>query len=310
VTERSTSLFVALIAAAAATGALLMGGAAIIGGHTFVDAATFVGAVSMCAVSLAHTRTIPLAIIVPGVLAVASLGGFVRVIATYGLERRILRSLPLQTMQEGTLGEIAATNGIRLYTTPATRPAAFCFGLLRPRVVFTSGLLRRLSRDEQVAAFWHEAQHVRVREPLRCLLARMAVSTFFWLPMLRDLLERYTLVRELDADRFATSRTSRPALAGALEEVVASPSLVGAIGFADFGSARVDRLLDPQSPLPSLFRRSRIALSLAAVAALSLAFTYPASVPVSKRVHQETMMMRVPVPSSSGMTWVLVPCNQ
>jgi Peptidase family M48 len=163
------------------------------------------------------------------------------------------------------LAAIARTTGISLDQTPAAQPAAFCFGLLRPQVVLTSGLIDQLSDEERAAAFWHEVQHARVREPLRALLARLIASTFFWLPALRDLFERYTLVRELDADRLAQARTSHRALAGALHAVAAGPRFAGSVGFAGLADSRVDRLLDPRAPLPSLFHRSRLALSLAAL---------------------------------------------
>ena len=88
----------------------------------------------------------------------------------------------------------------------------------------------------QVAAFYQFAalpDFRRLREPLRALLARLIASTFFWLPALRDLFERYTLVRELDADRLAQARTSPRALAGALHAVAAGPRFAGSVGFAD-----------------------------------------------------------------------------
>ena len=129
----------------------------------------------------------------------------------YRRERRFLGSLPLEPFH-GQLEPNARTSGIRVYQTPASRPTAFCFGLLRPRIVVSSGLVARLSDEELSAAIWHEIQHARVREPFRCLVARLIASTFFWLPLLRDLFDRYTLMRELDADELASGRTSRQAL--------------------------------------------------------------------------------------------------
>ena len=307
--ERSSTLLATLVLSALAAAALVVGGVAGLLGAVAAQVVAIVGSVSSCAVSLTATRTFPLSMIIPTTLGLTSIVSFARALTIYRRARRLLRSLPLEHVAAGTLAEIARAAGVRLYTTPASRPAAFCFGLLRPRVVFTSGLVERLSAEEQMAAFWHETQHARVREPLRCLLARVAASTFCWLPMLRDLLDRYTLLRELDADRLATTKTSRHALAGALEEVVATPAFAGGVGFADFAAARVDRLLDPEKPLPSSFRRSRVAFSLGAIALLSLAFTYPANVPVSKHVHQEPMMMKVPVMTPTGVTWSLVPCD-
>jgi hypothetical protein len=287
---------------------MLAAGLVLLAGSVASHTAALIGTVSACAWSLAVTRTLPLGLLLPALLGLASAVAFARSIRSYRRERRLLGALPLEPIVEGELGEIAGTTGLAVYRTPASRPAAFCFGLFRPRIVFTSGLVERLSDAEQAATFWHEAQHARMREPLRCLLGRLAASTFFWLPLLRDLLDRYTLVRELDADRLATSRTSSSALAGALHEVVADPRFAGAVGFADFAAARVDRLLEPAMPLPSLFTRTRLAVSIGAVALLGLAFTFPANVAVSRHVHSRTMMMKVPMLTKAGVHWTLVPC--
>jgi hypothetical protein len=308
VSVRSKPLLWALLAGATAAAALAAAGLVLLVGTVASRTAALIGTVSDCAWSLAVTRTLPLGLLLPALLGVASVVALVRSVRHYRRERRVLGELPLVPIADGELGEIARKTGLAIYRTPAARPAAFCFGLFRPRIVFTSGLLERLSAAEQAAALWHEAQHARLREPLRCLLARLAASTFFWLPVLRDLFERYTLVRELDADRLAMSRTSTSALAGALHEVVAGPRVAGAVGFADFAAARVDRLLDPAVPLPALFTRTRLTISVTAVALLGLAFSYPADMPVSRHVHSHTMMMKVPVLTSAGVRWTLVPC--
>jgi hypothetical protein len=308
VSERAKPRLYGLALGAVVAAALLVVSFFFLAG-SLAHAATLLNRVSMCVFSLAETRTLPLGLMLPLLLALGSVGSLARGLHRYRCERRLITSLPLEPVSDGELGDAARAAGIDVYRTPASRPAAFCFGLLRPRIVFTSGLLDRLSNEERMAALWHEAQHARVREPLRCLIARLVTSTFFWLPILRDVFNRYTLVRELDADRSATCRTSAGALAGALHEVVAAPPLVGAVGFADFAAARIDRLLDPAAPLPSLFKRTRIALSVGAVALLGLAFAFPANVPVSRHVHSQTMMMKVLVLTSTGAHTELVPCG-
>lgn len=307
--ERSSVLLTVLLGAALILAAVVLGIFALIVGGVAGHISALVGAVSSCVVSLAETRTFPLAILVPTVLLLASAVGLGRALLYYRRERRMLESLPLHRCADGELAEVARATGIDLFETPALSPAAFCFGAVRPRIVFTAGLLERLSREERAAAFWHEAEHARVREPLRCLLARLATSTFFWVPVLSDLFERYSLVRELDADRLATAHTSRGALARALHEVLTAPTPAGAVGFADRATARVHRLLDPQAPLPSLFRRSRVILSVGALTILGLAFTFPTNVPVSRHVHREAMMMQVRLVTPTGRTKVVViPC--
>jgi hypothetical protein len=307
VSDRAKPVLYALVGAALVAGCALAAVFVFLAGDV-AHAAMLIGKVSSCTVLLAEKRMLPVGLLLPTLLATGSVISLVRGLRRYRRERRLLASLPLERVMSGELADAARAAKLDVYCTTASRPAAFCFGLIRPRIVFTSGLLDRLSADEQVAAFWHEAQHARVHEPLRCLLARLITNTFFWLPMLRDLFDRYTLVRELDADQLAMRRTSTGALAAALHEVVATPRLAGAVGFADFAAARVDRLLDPATPLPSLFKRSRVALSVGAVAVLGLAFTYPANVPVSKHVHSRPMMMKMPVLTSSGMRMERVPC--
>jgi len=307
-TERSTALFWALVLGALTALAGVVVLAAALAGHVAAQAARAVAAISDCAMSITDTRSIALATLIPAGFGVASIIGLLRVSAAYRRERRLLRSLPLERLHGGPLEQITRTNGIPVYRTPAERPAAFCFGLLRPRIVVTSGLIACLTDDELAAAVWHEIQHARVREPLRCFLARLIANSFFWLPVLNDLFDRYTLTRELDADRVASARTSRHALAGALHEVVAGPSFAGAVGFSDLAAARVDRLLAPAAPLPSIFRRTRVALSIGALAIFGLGFAYPANVAVAKHTHEQPMMMRVPMLTSSGFQWKLVPC--
>jgi Peptidase family M48 len=213
----------------------------------------------------------------------------------------VLAALPLLQL-EGELADVARAAGASaLYRTPATRPAAFCFGLARPRVVVTDGLLARLSPAEQAAAIWHEAQHARVREPLRCLSARLAARTFFWMPILADLFERYLLVKELDADRLAATKTSRRALAGALYAVLGEPTPAGAIGLADFSAARVDRLFDTRAELPPITTRRRILMSVAGGTLLAAVLAFPMHLGVGESTHLRSMLTSMSLHGLPGM---------
>lgn len=240
-------------------------------------ASTLVGAFSACFFFLAELRQVPLAALTLVVLVLASLAAFGRALAGSVRQQRLLCSLPLERLGDERLLRVARAAGLdELWVASARRPAAFCFGLLWPRVVVTRGLLDRLQPDEQEAAIWHEAHHARRREPLRCLAARLAASSFFWLPALADLCDRYLLVKELEADRLAARRTSRQALAGALWEVAGGPVPAGAVGLGELAGARVDRLLDPAAELPPAWRRSRLTLSAAGIVVLAAVAAFPA----------------------------------
>lgn len=276
--ERPNVVLCALLAVAATVGALVASGLLILGGEGMKTlGATVVGAFSACIFFLLGLEHIPFSSLAIVAFALASAAGLLRTIRAYRRERRVLRELPLSPIENGPLREHAARVGIGLFALPSSRPAAFCVGLLRPRLVVSTGLLERLDDEEQAAVVCHELAHARSREPLKCLLARLAARTFFWLPALSALLDRYLLVKELAADQEAIARTSRPALAGALSQVLGQPTPAGAVGMAEFAAARVDRIFAPEAKLPRLLQPWQLLASALAVGSLILTLAYPST---------------------------------
>lgn len=299
--ERPNAVFAAIVTIAggltgaigAALAALGLTGAATL-------AATVVGALTACVFFLAELQRIALSSLLLVTLALVSVAACARTLLAYRRERRLLDALPLEPITDGPLAAITHAAGVRLDVTPARRPAAFCFGLLRPRVVVTTGLLERLSDAEQAAVVWHEAEHAHAHEPAKCLLARTAANTFFWIPALRDLLERFLLVKEISADRRAIARTSRDALATALYEVASAPSLA-AVGAGDLAGARIERLFEPAAPLPPLFRRKHLAVSAVGAAAITLVLAFPAHVNLGEQAQLNTMLTSPSLHGLPGM---------
>lgn len=276
--ERPNVVLGALLGGAVTVAALLVAGLLILGGEGVTTiGATVVGTFSACFVFLLGLEQIPFSSLALVAFALASVAGLLRTMRAYRREGRVLRALPLSPIEDGPLREEADRMGMRLFTLPSSRPAAFCDGLLRPRVVVSTGLLERLEPEEQVAVVCHELAHARSRDPLKSLLARIAARTFFWLPALSALLDRYLLVKELAADREAMARTSRPALAGALSQVLAQPTPAGAVGMAEFAAARVDRLFEPKARLPRLTRPWQVLASVLAAGSLALALAFPSA---------------------------------
>lgn len=278
--ERSGIVLGTLLAVAAAVALALALALVNLGGGGLVAlASSLVGVLSACMFFLSESHRVPLSSLALVAVVLASLATFARALAGAVRQQRLLRSLTLERARDEQLMRLADAAGLpAVWLLPARRPAAFCFGLLRPRVVVTRGLLDRLEPDAQEAAIWHEAHHARRRQPLRCLAARLAAASFAWLPALKDLCDRYLLLGELDADRLAVQWTSRRALAAALFEVGATPAPAGAIGLGEPFDARVDRLLDPTATLPPLWRRSRIVSSSLSLAALTSAMAIPVRV--------------------------------
>lgn len=153
-------------------------------------------------------------------------------------------------------------------------PYAFCAGLLRPRIWISSGAVRRLRRHELEAVLWHEAHHLRRRDPLRIVVARVVAALLFAVPVVRLLADRFAAGSELDADR-ATVRAQAGVggLAGALlklDRPLPFTRAEVAVGAWSVARERVNELCGaPSSGLP-MRAVARAALISAATLALAL----------------------------------------
>jgi Zn-dependent protease with chaperone function len=138
----------------------------------------------------------------------------------------------------------------------ATEPFAFTHGLLVPRVVVSTALVRLLTEAELSAVLAHEAAHVRSRDPFKVLVARTLVAREFYLPALRYLSRRFAAGRELAADRHAVTHAGVSAIAGALLRTAAPPSWAAATPAAAMASAttlhaRISQLETGAEPAPA-----------------------------------------------------------
>lgn len=137
-----------------------------------------------------------------------------------------------------------------LVVIPNHEPLSFCYGLWRPRICLSQGLVELLTETELEAVLRHEAYHLRRREPLRIAVAICLSRFFFFVPLLAELRDHYLAEKELAADAFAVAHTGRPALARALRKFIAaqpiptmpSPAAVAGLSVT---ARRVDRLINP-----------------------------------------------------------------
>jgi len=183
----------------------------------------------------------------PGVggwqLLVLSLGAAATIVLALALRsawrqlsnsRRYLRAFMLEPGLVKVAGEAC-----RVVESPS--PLAFCAGYLHPRVFLSTASLRLLRDDELRAVVAHEVYHARRFDPLRLFFARVLADAFFFLPVLRRMSERYTLLCELAADRAAMETGSgRSSVASALLRFGDEGTGEFAVGIS---AERVDSLL-------------------------------------------------------------------
>jgi hypothetical protein len=141
------------------------------------------------------------------------------------------------------------------------QPYSFTYGLSRPRVAISTGLIDAVGGEELEAVLHHERYHVRNADTLKVVVARAAPSALFFLPALGVWRHRYLTGRELAADRAAVRASSERALTGALFKALDGPT------WGDLGTAaalgggvldqRVEQLEDgTEPPLPRVPRRA------------------------------------------------------
>jgi Zn-dependent protease with chaperone function len=168
---------------------------------------------------------------------------------------------------------------------------SFAYGMARPSVAVSRGLLESVSSDELVAVLHHERYHVANYDPLKVVLARSLPDSLFFLPALGELRGRYVAGRELAADRRAMERSGTPTVAGALFKVIAGPPDVdlgaaAAIGGDEALEARVIQLESGSEPATSPISRTRVLASVggAGVLAWSVVASFAAFAPVMARL--------------------------
>lgn len=215
-------------------------------------------------------------------LALCGIGlGLVSLLRQLLATAALIRSLLRRTVPaSGELRTLAARLGLagRIDVVADPRPFSFCYWFLRPRVCLSTGLLDRLEAEEVEAVLLHERSHLRRRDPLRLVIARYFAAGLYVVPVVEDLVEHYTLEKELEADQDAVSALGdvRP-LARALYKVLPDADqvdlgLLTPVGALSVTEARIDQLVSG-APLPLHLSALHVALSggaLVAAAVLAL----------------------------------------
>ena len=193
------------------------------------------------------------------------------------LVRAAGRPVPPFIQNEAAVLECAA----RLDVVAAEEAFAVTYGLIRPRILVSTGLATALTPAEISAVLAHEREHLRCRDPLRLLAARLAAAWACYLPAARWLWGGAMLRHELAADRAAAGRAGRSVLAGALLKLASTPTCPAVAAASPAGDgprsleARVSQLEAGRPPRqrPAVSRLLSSAGAVALLAAASMCCT-------------------------------------
>jgi len=126
---------------------------------------------------------------------------------------------------------------------------AFCLGVRNPKIYFSTSLFYKLSMKELEAVLRHEQYHLENHDSLTLIVASVAHSLLPFFPLVSDLINKYRVDREIQADKFAVNKIgdSYP-LVSALKKLLAFPTnttvAVAAIADQDTLEPRIYTLLN------------------------------------------------------------------
>ena len=213
-----------------------------------------------------HTSALPVALLLTLstlALIVGVRAGFTALLATIRFNRHLQQCaapLPPRLMCLGGLLRIVP----HVTFLPVPQPMACCYGLLRPRIAITVGLLDCLDDAELAAVLGHERAHLRRRDPLCYLILEALAAAAFMFPVATALRERAEARMELAADRAALAIVPRAALAGALLAGMASTPTPSGIAGLTATEARIAHLAGRSGVSPIPARTTMASLGVAA----------------------------------------------
>lgn len=100
---------------------------------------------------------------------------------------------------------------------------SFCYGLVKPKICLSTGLLRNLTEDELKAVLLHESYHLKNHDPLKILLGKTSAIMFFFIPLFRDIQNYYAFSKEIAADEVVIKNGNKHSLISVLSKLMISP---------------------------------------------------------------------------------------
>lgn len=104
------------------------------------------------------------------------------------------------------------------------RNFSFCYGIIKPRIALSTGLLGAIDKHELKAVLLHESYHLKNHDPLKIILAQTTSLMFFFIPILKEIQQYFALSKEIAADNMAIKYGDKSSLVSVLRKLLVSPA--------------------------------------------------------------------------------------
>ena len=100
----------------------------------------------------------------------------------------------------------------RFLVIPDTSFTAETIGFFFPFIIFSQGIINKLSAKQLEAVILHEYHHYSYFHPILKFLSNVISAVFFFFPIIKELMLYFQLTLEISADRYAIEKmgTSQP----------------------------------------------------------------------------------------------------
>lgn len=174
--------------------------------------------------SISHSVPLVVIILIVTILLIGliTLAIQVRKARTY-LKKHLMKKLSIPTTLQKLTQELDLADKIDIVKDK--NKLSFCYGLIRPRICLSTGLIKNLSKNEIRAILIHESYHIKSRDPLKIILGKTASLMFFFLPIIGDIQNFYVLIKEIAADELAIKDGNRKHLLSVLSKLLETERL-------------------------------------------------------------------------------------
>lgn len=198
-----------------------------------------------------HADTLAIAFLVnAAALAVITLlAALYQALKTQRVVRDLLadESVTMPIVLHAALQRVGVSLRVRVVQTDEI--VALCYGFIRPKLIFSSGLVEAMEPEELEAVVRHELAHARRFDPLRNLAARSLSTSLFLFPLSGSIARAFVCQSEIRADGEVVSQMNGQVLplASALQRTLNArgtfDSASLSIGGLSATDVRIDRLL-------------------------------------------------------------------
>lgn len=207
------------------------------------------------------------------------------------LKREIKSKTLARTLPQSLLKEYHLQNKVFLFKDK--NPKAVCIGLRSPKIYFSTKMISLMTIDELRVIIIHEKHHLEQHDSLIMVFVTILQTLFPFFPLISDLIKKYKVDREINADKKAIEYIGSSSVISVLKKLLSFPTHVtnftSAIGDYDTLEQRIRVLTNQKTKNQITIKRT--ALSVITLGILLTILVVPVHAIELQNMNKNAMMV-------------------